>query len=159
MDFLVMPMFNIWVPVLNLPKDQFPCDKQLVENRNYWKKQLDKHKEGADNLLSSPTGGTNGAASSSTAPSTSTTTLPPPSQVISTTAVVPVSVAAPAAEVRLTLVRENSRPPPSSASVAPAPVVGGIQSDRRKSQGGIQIGNTTNRNGHESKMARHDSRS
>jgi hypothetical protein len=157
-------MFNIWVPVMSLPKDQFPCDKQLVENRNHWKRQLDKQKEGADNLLTTTpapaVASTTAATTTSTAPSG---TLPPPSQAVTTTAVVPVSVAAPQPEVRLTLIRADSRPPASgSASVAPAPI-GGISSDRRKSSTGITISNgngnggNTNRGNNESKMQRHDS--
>lgn len=40
LDFLVIPMFNIWNKFLDLDENIFPSSSQLKVNREYWKSQI-----------------------------------------------------------------------------------------------------------------------
>lgn len=40
LDFLVIPMFTIWVKFLDLEDDTCPLMKQLLSNKQHWKSQL-----------------------------------------------------------------------------------------------------------------------
>jgi hypothetical protein len=45
LDFLVVPMFKIWEPLLALPQDEFPAMTQLKANRDHWKRLADNSKD------------------------------------------------------------------------------------------------------------------
>jgi len=81
MDFLVIPMFNVWCTFLQLPEDTFPCMKQLKENRDHWKTQFDdqtvKKAAGAGALAATTVPSVPSVSTTSTASAPAKTTSPP----------------------------------------------------------------------------------
>jgi len=41
-EFLALPMFTKWEDFLKLPKEVFPCVSQVLQNKAYWKAQIDE---------------------------------------------------------------------------------------------------------------------
>jgi len=44
LDFLVVPLFSVWVKFLEIDEAQCPLWKQLMENKSHWKAQLEQPK-------------------------------------------------------------------------------------------------------------------